>query len=109
VKYIIFVIDQESGSGGPDEMVEIDKFNEALRANGNWVFAAGIGAPSTASIFDSTAGDVEMIGESLNVGPDFYSGFWIIEASSQDEARSLAAKGSKACNRKVELRPFLGS
>ncbi len=37
------------------------------------------------------------------------SGFWIIQADSLEQAKSLAAEGSKACNRKVELRPFLGN
>jgi riboflavin biosynthesis pyrimidine reductase len=34
-------------------------------------------------------------------------GFWIIEAADLDVALKLAAEGSKACNRKVEVRPFL--
>jgi hypothetical protein len=31
----------------------------------------------------------------------------LINAADQDEALALAAAGSKACNRKVELRPYL--
>jgi hypothetical protein len=34
-------------------------------------------------------------------------GFWIIEAADLDVALKLAAEGSKACNRKIEVRPFL--
>ena len=34
-------------------------------------------------------------------------GFWIMEAADLDVALKLAAEGSKACNRKVEVRPFL--
>ena len=33
-------------------------------------------------------------------------GFWIIEAPDLDVALKLAAEGSKACNRKIEVRPF---
>ncbi len=33
--------------------------------------------------------------------------FWIIEAFDLDVALKLATEGSKACNRKVEVRPFL--
>ncbi|MBB5616808.1 hypothetical protein BJ959_000304 [Chryseoglobus frigidaquae] len=36
------------------------------------------------------------------------SGFWIIEAPDRDAALALAAEGSRACNRVVELRPFYG-
>jgi hypothetical protein len=39
---------------------------------------------------------------------EYLAGFWIIEASDLDVALTLATEGSKACNRKVEVRPFLG-
>jgi hypothetical protein len=35
------------------------------------------------------------------------SGFWLIEAENMETAMRLASEGSKACNRKVELRPFI--
>ena len=35
------------------------------------------------------------------------AGFWIIEATDLDVALELATEGSKHCNRKVEVRPFL--
>jgi hypothetical protein len=35
------------------------------------------------------------------------AGFRIIEAADLDVALGLAAEGSKACNRKIEVRPFL--
>jgi hypothetical protein len=38
---------------------------------------------------------------------EYMAGFWIIEAPDLDVALKLAAEGSKACNRKVEVRPFL--
>ena len=34
-------------------------------------------------------------------------GHWVFEAPDLDVALKLAAEGSKACNRKVEVRPFL--
>jgi hypothetical protein len=39
---------------------------------------------------------------------EFVGGFWIIQAPDLDVALRLAAQGSKSCNRRVELRPFLG-
>ena len=40
-----------------------------------------------------------------HVGSEKYlGGFWIIEASDLDVALKLAAEGSEACNRKVEVR-----
>jgi len=38
---------------------------------------------------------------------EYLAGFWIIEAPDLDAALRLAAEGSKACNRKIEARPFL--
>ena len=38
---------------------------------------------------------------------EYIVGFWIIEAPDLDVALRLAAQGSKACNRRLELRPFL--
>ncbi len=106
VRFILFVVDTVSGSGTTDEMTRIDAFNDRLRDGGMWVMAAGIAGPDSARVVDgrrgtSTAG-------SAFPGPDFYSGFWIIDAPDRDVAESLARAGSDACGRRVELRPFLG-
>jgi hypothetical protein len=107
VKYIVFVIDTATNTGNPDEMRAIDAFNEELQANGQWVFSAGIAAPSRAKVFDFTGENQLASDGSLFMDEHFYSGFWIIEAESAAVAAELAAKGSRACNRRVELRPFL--
>jgi hypothetical protein len=36
------------------------------------------------------------------------SGFWLIHAADHAEALALAAAGSQACNRKVEVRALHG-
>lgn len=41
MKFLIFVIDDLSASGTPEEMVEIDKFNDQLEADGHWIAAGG--------------------------------------------------------------------
>ncbi len=107
MNFIIFVIDGPGNLAKPDEMQEIDRFNEYLQKNGNWVMAAGIAGPDSATVFDNR----EKRGI-RNPGSRFkeiesYSGFWIVEADSRTQAEELAAEGSFACNRKVELRPFL--
>jgi hypothetical protein len=35
------------------------------------------------------------------------AGFWVIDGPDLGVALKLAAEGSRRCNRKVELRPFL--
>ncbi len=110
-RYVIFVIDHPNNLGNPDEMSTIDAFNEQLQRNGYWVLAAGIGDPRSATLVDNRADKGEVSHSSLFDGHqhhnEHYSGFWIIEVPSHEVALTLAAQGSKACNRKVELRPFL--
>jgi hypothetical protein len=106
MKFLISVIDNLSNSGNAAEMEEIDKFNEELRANGQWIFAWGLQAPETATVIDNREGVNLETGKPLFEAKEHYSGLWLIEAESQEIAKDLAYKASKACNRKVELRPL---
>jgi hypothetical protein len=108
MRYLIAVIDTASRSASSDEMAAINEFNDRLRANGNWVMACGIDGPNTATVIDNR-NDAGLFSDGpLIVSDEYMSGFWIIEAEDRDAAQQLAATGSKACNRKVELRPLLG-
>jgi hypothetical protein len=107
MKFMIFVIDQQSRSASTNEMAAIDEFNDSLQANGQWVTAAGLADPSKATLIDNTNSKGQATAGSLFTSDDFYSGFWIIDAESEELAQELAMRGSKACNRKVEIRPFL--
>jgi len=106
MKFLISVIDNLSNSGHAAEMEEIDKFNEELRANGQWIFAWGLQAPETATVIDNREGVNLETGKPLFEAKEHYSGLWLIEAESQEIAKDLAYKASKACTRKVELRPL---
>jgi hypothetical protein len=108
MKFMLFVIDQQSRSASTNEMAAIDEFNDSLRANGHWVMAAGLADPTRATLIDNTQDKGEVSQGSLFSSDDFYSGFWIIDAESEELAQELAMRGSKACNRRVEVRPFLG-
>ena len=108
MKFIIFVIDDLSNSGSPDEMIEINKFNDQLRANGQFIFAGGLASPENADVIDNRNDANLSTGKPLFPNKENFSGFWLIEAESIEVARMLAFAGSKACNRKVELRPLLG-
>jgi hypothetical protein len=107
VRSIIFVIDDTSGSASGDEMTAIDAFNDSLQADGHWVMAAGIAAPSHAEVIDGRHGHESIRAGSLFDGTEYFSGFWIVETDDLETARRLASAGSRACNRRVELRPFL--
>lgn len=107
MRYIIFVIDSHSNTANGDEISAINAFNADLQANGHWIMAAGIAGPDRAKLIDNRAGLGVVNSASLNTGSEHYSGFWIIQADSEGAAVLLAEAGSKACNRKVEIRPFL--
>jgi hypothetical protein len=70
--------------------------------------ACGIEDPSSASVLDNRAAAGIFTSGPLHDTTEFMSGFWIISAESEAEAKELAAWGSKACNRKVELRKLHG-
>ncbi len=105
--FMIFVIDDLTGSGTPEEMVNIDAFNDQLREKGHWVFAGGLSAPSQANVIDHRKQANVSTGQSLFNASANYSGFWLIKADNLDTATRLAFEGSNACNRRVELRPLL--
>jgi hypothetical protein len=108
MRFLISVIDTESNSGTGNEMAAIDAFNEMLQEHSHWIFACGVAAPSTATTIDNRADAGITIAAPVNNTTEFESGFWIISAESREQAEALAAQGSKACNRKVEIRALLG-
>lgn len=108
MKYLINVIDHATASGTTDEMVAIDAFNDGLRANGHWVFAGGLGAPRDATVIDNRDEAGLVIDGPFVEAKEWISGFWIIDAPDHSTAIALATAGSNACNRRVEVRAFLG-
>ena len=107
MRFLLSVIDSASRTGSTDEMAAIDIFNEKLQNNGHWITAAGIRPGSVATLIDNRDNKGEVTAGSLFDAPEYYSGFWIIEAASDEEAHQLALEGSLCCNRKVELRPYI--
>jgi hypothetical protein len=108
MQYLVSVIDDTAGLATPDEMAAIDAFNDdRLKAEGHWVFAGGLAAPSSATVIDNRGEEAMFSDGPFLESKEYLAGFWIIEAADLDVARGLAAEASKACNRKVEVRPFL--
>ena len=107
MQYLVSVINDTASLATPDEMAAIDVFNDRLVAEGHWVFAAGLGGPGTATVIDNRRGEAVLTDGPFLESKEYLAGFWVIEAPDLDVALKLAAEGSKACNRKVEVRPFL--
>jgi hypothetical protein len=107
MQYLVSVINDTAGLATPDEDAAIDAFNDRLQAEGHWVFAGGLGSPNSATVIDNRDEEAMITDGPFLESKEYIVGFWIIEAPDLDAALKLAAGGSKACNRKVEVRPFL--
>ena len=108
MQYLLSVIHDAASLATPEEMVAINAFNDKLIAEDHWVFAGGLAAPSSATVIDNRRGEAIFTDGPFLESKEFLAGFWIIEAADLDVALKLATEGSKHCNRKVEVRPFLG-
>ena len=105
--YLFAVIDTQSNSGTPGEMVAIDAFNEKIEAAGQRILAAGVAAPTTALLIDNRDGLGSVVNGPAVESDEYMSGFWVIEASDDATARELALEASLACNRRIEVRAVL--
>jgi hypothetical protein len=106
-QYLMSVLHDTADLATADEMAAIDVFNEQLQADGHWVFAGGLASPGSATVVDGRDGEPVFTDGPYLESKEHIIGFWIIEAPHLDLALRLAALGSKACNRKIELRPVL--
>ncbi len=106
---LVSVIDDRSESGTAEEAVAIDVFNDRLRAGGHWVFAAGLADPTVSTVIDARGERPILTDGPFIEGKEWAAGLWIIEAADLDEALELMTEGSRACNRKLEVRPILAA
>ena len=107
MQYLVSVIDDTAGLATSDEDAAIDVFNDRLKADGHWVFAGGLASPSSATVIDNRGEEAIFTDGPFVESKEYLAGFWIMEAPDLDVALQLAAEGSNACNRKIEVRPIL--
>ena len=107
MQYLVSVINDSADLATPDEMAAIDVFNDRLQAEGHWVFAGGLAASGSATVIDNRGGEAMITDGPFLESKEYIVGFWIMEAPDLDVVLKLAAEGSRACNRKLEVRPFL--
>jgi hypothetical protein len=108
MRYLLGVVDDRTGSATSSEMAAIDAFNADLQARGAWVLAAGLAAPDRSTVVDATGDGAPTVSEGPFVETaEYVAGFWIIEAPNDRAALAVATDASRACHRRVELRPFL--
>ena len=109
MRFLINVIESiEKPAHSRQEIDAINAFNDEIVAARQRVLAVGIASPDNSILIDNRDGNVKYINESFNGSSEYVSGIWIIDVPTREIALELAARGSKACNRRVELRPLLG-
>ena len=111
-QYLLSVYPDETTVATPPENMQaaydaVDVFNKELMDQGHWVFAGGLGAPSTATVIDNRGAEALFTDGPFVESKEYLAGVWVWEAPDLDVALRLATEASKACNRKIEVRPFL--
>ena len=106
--YLLSVIDDRVTPGEPDEPGAVEAFNEQLKADGRWVFGGGLESLDAATVVDVRSGGTTVTDGPFAESKEYLAGFWVIEAVDLDVALKLAEGASRACNRKIEVRPFDG-
>ena len=104
--YLLTVIGDTANPTDDSAPGAIDAFNDRLKDEGRWVFGGGLTDPRDATVTDSRGGEPVFTDGPFVESKEFLAGFWVLEAADLDVAMKLAAAGSKACNRKIEVRPF---
>ena len=108
MQYLVSVIDDKTNSATPDEMAAIHAFNERLQAEGHWVFAGGLAAPSSATVIDNRGEEAMFTDGPFLESKEYLAGFWIIQAptstwrSSSPPRGRRPATGRSRCGRSCE-------
>lgn len=109
MRYLFAVIASTHGpiAAKEGEAAAIDAFNDKIETAGQRVMAAGVAAPDQARVYDNRDGRGLVTNGPVVDADEFMAGFWVIDAESDEVAHALALEASNACNRRIEVRPFL--
>lgn len=108
MRFLISVIDTATGTATRAEIDDIDRFNEQLHTDDEWVMACGLADPSASTVIDGR-NDMPIVESGpLHSATEFVSGFWVIDVADAATAQRRAIAASRACGRRVELRALLG-
>jgi hypothetical protein len=73
-------------------MAAIDEFNDSLQASGQLLMAEGIQSPDKSIVIDNRANAGVITQGPLHQTTEYVSGFWVITASSDSEAKAIAVR-----------------
>ena len=95
MQYLVSVIADKAGLATPEEMAAIDVFNDRLQADGQWVFAGGLGRPARPAVIDNRGEEAMFTDGPFLESKEYLAGFWVMEAADLAVALKLAAEGSR--------------
>jgi hypothetical protein len=109
-RYLLSIYQPDEGTPSPDILEaigrELHAINEDMKAAGAWVFAAGLHAPSTATVVRARDGELLITDGPYVEGKEHIGGFWIVEAPDLDKALEWAGRATRVLTLPVEVRPF---
>ena len=111
MKMYLLSIYQPDGPIPPPEVLgpimrDVEAWAEKVRASGNWVFSAGLNAPSTATVVRAKNGALSMTDGPFVEGKEHIGGLTIIKAPDLDVALDFAKGLAEATTLAVEVRPI---
>ena len=106
--YLLTVIGDTANEVDDSEPGAVGAYNEQLKADGHWVLGGGLTAPEHATVTDNRGSETLVTDGPFVESKEYLAGFWVVEADDLDAALALSAGASRACNRKIEVRPFDG-
>ena len=107
MQYLVSVIDDGTGRPPRPRRPPSTHSTTGSRPRVTGSSPAASGRPTPATVIDNRGEEAVFTDGPFVESKEYLAGFWIIEAPDLDVALKLAAEGSKACNRKIEVRPFL--
>lgn len=84
----------------------VDRFNQKAKEAGIWVFAGGLEPVDVATTVDNTGAEPIVTDGPFAESKEWVGGFWVFDLPDLDAAVEWATEASRACEGKVEIRPF---
>jgi len=111
-QYLLAVHHAEGVAYASDEemqqaFTDTDAFNQAIIAEGSWVFGGGLTAPSDATVVDATRGEPIITDGPFAETKEQLGGFYALECKDLDEALEWAARIPEAKFGAIEVRPVI--
>jgi hypothetical protein len=111
MKQYLLSVYQPPGDPPPADVLDrifadIEALNERMKAEGAWVFSAGLAAPSTATVLRAQGDEVVMTDGPFLEGKEYLGGFTIVNAPDLDKALDWGRQVARATTLPIEVRPF---